>query len=106
MIPDDVDMRGMLTCTHLCLVCQYFFVILFFAFLYLDVSMRYEGCHVGLRTIMEAYIFSLETIVRSKKKDGKSCRHGACMVHLLMECLWDALCALRADDDWLWRSDE
>lgn len=41
----------------------YFFIILFFALAYLDVSVRHPTCHVGLASIMEAYIFSLETIM-------------------------------------------
>lgn len=42
---------------------QYFFIILLFAIMYLNISERREECHVGLTSIMEAYIFSLETIV-------------------------------------------
>ncbi|KAF4032550.1 Inward rectifier potassium channel transmembrane domain-containing protein [Phytophthora infestans] len=41
----------------------YFFIILFFAVAYLDVSVRHPTCHVGLSSIMDAYIFSLETIM-------------------------------------------
>ncbi|KAF1788790.1 Potassium channel, inwardly rectifying, Kir [Phytophthora cactorum] len=43
----------------------YFFIILFFALAYLDVSVRHPTCHVGLSSIMDAYIFSLETIQRA-----------------------------------------
>lgn len=42
---------------------QYFFIIFLFAILYLNISQRREECHVGIKTLMEAYIFSLETIV-------------------------------------------
>ncbi|KAG7397269.1 G protein-activated inward rectifier potassium channel 2 [Phytophthora boehmeriae] len=41
----------------------YFFIILFFALAYLDVSVRHPTCHVGLSSIIEAYVFSLETIM-------------------------------------------
>ncbi|CAI5723528.1 unnamed protein product [Hyaloperonospora brassicae] len=41
----------------------YFIIIFLFALAYLDVSMRYPICHVGLSSIMDAYVFSLETIM-------------------------------------------
>ncbi|CAH0476003.1 unnamed protein product [Peronospora belbahrii] len=41
----------------------YFFIIFFFALAYLDVSLRHPTCHVGLSSIMDAYVFSLETIM-------------------------------------------
>ncbi|TMW65139.1 hypothetical protein Poli38472_009306 [Pythium oligandrum] len=41
----------------------YALVIFFFALAYLDISMNRQECHVGIKTLMEAYIFSLETIM-------------------------------------------
>nr|CCA20392.1 animal inward rectifier K channel (IRKC) family protein putative [Albugo laibachii Nc14] len=41
----------------------YTLIILLFAFAYLFVSRVESNCHVGLNTVMEAYIFSLETIM-------------------------------------------
>lgn len=37
--------------------------------LYLNISTHEAECHVGLSTLMEAYIFSLETIVRAALVD-------------------------------------
>ncbi|KAJ0403503.1 hypothetical protein P43SY_010046 [Pythium insidiosum] len=41
----------------------YALVIFFFALAYLDISRNREECHVGISTLMEAYVFSLETIM-------------------------------------------
>lgn len=41
----------------------YFFIILLFALAYLNVSRRYPSCHLGLSSIIDAYVFSLETIM-------------------------------------------
>ncbi|TDH67853.1 hypothetical protein CCR75_002836 [Bremia lactucae] len=52
-----------MTLSIILLVSIYFFVILLFALAYLNVSMRHPTCHVGLSSIIDAYIFSLETIM-------------------------------------------
>jgi potassium inwardly-rectifying channel subfamily J len=41
----------------------YALIIFLFALAYLHVSTHREECHVGIFSLMEAYIFSLETIV-------------------------------------------
>ncbi|CEG49734.1 animal inward rectifier k channel (irk-c) family protein [Plasmopara halstedii] len=41
----------------------YSFIILLFALAYMDISLRYPACHVGLSSITDAYVFSLETIM-------------------------------------------
>ncbi|DBA04721.1 TPA: hypothetical protein N0F65_004358 [Lagenidium giganteum] len=41
----------------------YTFIIFFFAMAYLHVSETQVDCHVGVSTLMEAYVFSLETIM-------------------------------------------
>lgn len=61
-----------LTTLLLCAL-QYFFVIFLFAVLYLNISKREAACHVGLSTLMEAYIFSLETIVRDWEAALQDC---------------------------------